>query len=53
MPRKQPTPEHERPGRLPTPGTAATASPVLALPISSTGGGRSGVIGSCEMEGMS
>jgi hypothetical protein len=53
MPRKQPTPEHERPGCLPTPGTAATARPLLALPISSTGGSRSGVIGSGELEGMS
>ena len=27
MPRNHPTPDHQRPGRLPAPGTAATASP--------------------------
>ena len=26
MPRNTPTPDHQRPGRLPAPGTAATAS---------------------------
>jgi hypothetical protein len=26
MPRNHPTPDHQRPGRLPAPGTAATAS---------------------------
>jgi len=27
MPRNRPTPEHQTPGRLPAPGTAAMASP--------------------------
>ena len=27
MPRKHPTPDHQPPGRLPAPGTAAMASP--------------------------
>ena len=27
MPRNHPTPDHEHPGRLPAPGTAATAGP--------------------------
>ena len=27
MPRNHPTPDHQRPGRLPAPGTGATASP--------------------------
>ena len=27
MPRNHPTPDHQRPGRLPAPGPAATASP--------------------------
>jgi hypothetical protein len=38
MSRNRPTPDHQRPGRLPAPGTAATASPDPALLISSTGG---------------